>query len=487
MQTPTPHINPAPSLAEEFTPWSWVSNHASWKGGALAFVEKDLAFTWKEFARRVIDLSAGLIDRDVQLGDRVAIHAPNSVDYLATMVACSRVGAIATPINYRLSNRELETIFSDCEPLLVIGQREGHDFVGYDELAMPGAFAEPALPVARHNDAILVYTSGSTGAPKGVPLTYENLWWNHHQFRTCLPLAPHDCVLAVAPFFHVAGLNVMTFPALMMGLPTLVLERFDAAAVAMELSTRTSCTFMVPQMWQKVMEQDVSFAAARFGVTGGAPSWAGLFESADRVGIQLYEGYGMTEAAPMVSIASPRDRGTVGRPGPQVEVKIVDEYGLELPPGEPGEILVNGPNVMRKYWRRPLEISRFGVGWHRTSDVGLVDTRGRLVLKGRIDDMIITGGENVHPAEVERVLRQHPNVDEICVFGIDDDEWGEKVVAAVVSGFEVDASELAHWAEGQIGRFKLPRDVLHLHEMPVTGSGKVDRTEVKKMWGHFER
>lgn len=453
-------------------------------GNSVAFYSSSGALTWRGFFERVQRIAGGLSDRGVHSGDRIAIHDENSVDFLATIVACSGIGSIPVPVNHRLSDREVNAVLDDCKPTLLLGQREGMATVPLNEVYTSTGAPRCDLAADSESIGLLVYTSGSTGAPKGVPLSFSNLWHNHMQFLEILPLTPDDCTLAVAPFFHVAGLNVLTFPAILIGASTLIQSSFDPNEAARALEGQATCAFMVPQMWQKVFERGPRCTKATFGVVGGAPSWPELFESAEDAGIELFEGYGMTEAAPMVTVAGAADRSTVGHPASEVKIMIVED-GLEVPDGHPGEVYVKGPNVMNSYWGRPVAIARHGAGWHQTGDIGLVDPEGRLVLKGRLNDKIISGGENVFPAEVEQVLVQHPEVRNICVLGVPDQRWGEKVVAMIEAPYELGASQLAEFARGRLGRFKLPREVMHIDRLPLTGSGKVDRAEARRIWSHF--
>ncbi|HEY8488267.1 MAG TPA: long-chain fatty acid--CoA ligase [Thermaerobacter sp.] len=346
--------------------------------------------------------------------------------------------------------------------------------------------AEPQAIVSFFDPHLMMYTSGTTGRPKGAVLTHSNSVWNAvNMLLNEEGLETRDVVLTVAPMFHIGGLSVYTLPALFKGC-TVVLERQFDPGRTLELVQREQITvlFLVPAMWQALMyhpEFDrYDLSSLRSLVAGGAPCPLTVIRFFQSRGFRFLEGFGMTETAPDVAILNSRDaerkNGSIGLPVHTVELRIVDEAGQDVPPGEVGELVVRGPNVCAGYWNN-AEATReaFRDGWFHTGDLARQDEEGFYYIVDRKKDMLISGGENVYPVEVEQVIVQHPKVMEVAVVGAPDDRWGEVPVAfvAVKPGQTLTLEELAAFCEGKLARFKIPKRLFIVEQLPRNATGKV--------------
>jgi acyl-CoA synthetase (AMP-forming)/AMP-acid ligase II len=347
--------------------------------------------------------------------------------------------------------------------------------------------AEPTpLAAAPGGEApqVILYTSGTTGRPKGAVLPHRKTYWNTRNAEVYFELAERDVVVVPIPLFHSFGLKILSVPALFAGATAVLVSRFDPIGlqdcVARE---RASLLGAVPVMYERMLDAGLAaekLAGLRFAFSAGAALGVETIERYWRAGIRLKQGYGQTETSILCCLDADdavRKAGSVGRPVRFGEVRIADERGRTVPAGERGEVVVRGPIVMLGYWRRPEETAASRIdGWHRTGDLGVMDAEGFVTLVGRLKDMYISGGENVYPAEVERVLAQHPDVSEVAVVGVPDPRWGEAGRAYVVPARgALDGAALIAWAGERLARYKLPREVVVVAELPRTASGKVQK------------
>jgi long-chain acyl-CoA synthetase len=436
---------------------------------------------------------AGLLrERGVGPGDRVAIVLPNGLQYIAALYATFAVGAIAVPLNPLLRRREVEERLTDSGAALLVAPEDVAGLAGLPaKLVHPGE-AENATPVrevvARADDdlATLLYTSGTTGRPKGAELTHGGLRATASYLAgPLLQLTQDDTLLGAAPFSHIFGLAGVLNPSFSVGACIALMQRFDAeAALALMQRERSEVFLGVPAMCIALLRAaDAGAAVPRLRVThvGGAPlPPETLHAFAARFGGAVLEGYGMTETAGGVvanlsgQVCKP---GSVGTPAAGVDVRIVAlAGGAEVSAGEPGEVQLRAPGMMRGYWRnRAATEEAFSDGWFRTGDVGYRDADGYLFLVDRTKDVILRGGYNVYPREVEDALYEHPAVSEAAVVGVPDDLLGEEVVALVVprAGQECDPDAIRAFARERVAAYKYPRLVVVADELPRTPSGKI--------------
>jgi fatty-acyl-CoA synthase len=428
--------------------------------------------------------AAGLAARGVGRGDRVAFLGQNHPSQVVLLFACARLGAVQVPLNWRLAVPELRLILEDSGARLLLATpafAESAAQAAPDGCAVLDATASwpeaPEAPAAGTSEdtLLLVYTSGTTGRPKGAVLTQSAVAHNAAASRAIFGMTAADHVLTVLPLFHVGGLNIQTVPALLAGATALLHPRFEPSAFidAVERE-RPSLSLVVPAVMQALVAHPrwaaSDLSSLRAVGAGSSEVPVELIEAFHVKGVPVQQVYGATETCP-IAIAQTREEalaapGSIGRPAPGVEARLA--------PGT-GEIEVRGPNVMRGYWRAP-EATAAALkdgGWFATGDVGRVDAAGRWWFTDRLKHVIVSGGENIYPAEVERVLRSAPGVAECAVVGRPDPRWGEVPVAVVVPGPDFHAESLPRHFEGRLARFKHPRAVVTVGSLPRTALGKV--------------
>jgi len=466
---------------------------------AIRFLGQDL--TYAELDSRATRLAAGLAARGLRRGDRLATLTTTSPDHVATFFACARLGVALQPISWRLASAEVAYQLEDAEPSLLLASDD------YAELARKAGtkveiarIGDPTLEadgevedVARDDDPLLlVYTSGTTGKPKGALLSHANCFWTNLSFDRTTSLRDGDVVLQVLPQFHVGGWNVQPLLAWWKG-ATVVLEPAFDAARALDLIAEHGVTTMmgVPATYL-FLAQEPGFAVAdlsslRLAVVGGAPMPEALLETWIARGIEIVQGYGLTEAAPNVLCLPPeeatRKLGFAGKPYPHVDVALRDaDTGALVEGTGTGELVVRGPNVFAGYWRNAEATeAAFADGWLLTGDVAERDAEGFYRIAGRIKDMVISGGENVYPAEIEDVLHAHPAVLEAAVVGVPDERWGEACAAFVVlrEGSNVGTEELQRLCRDRLARFKVPKTFAFVDALPRSSMGKVLKDELR--------
>ena len=427
-------------------------------------------------------------------GDRVVMSAATSYDLVVAHVAALRMGLVVVPVNGAYRAREIGAIVTDCEPAAAVVDSEArgatvHELAPGPVLVVDPAVSaladgpEPELDACGPDDlALLCYTSGTTGAPKGAMLTHGNTLASCEALRLAWRWDEHDRLVLALPLFHVHGLGVGLHGTLLCGGSAVLLPRFDADAVLDAARVHDATLFFgVPTMYARLAASPraVELAALRLCVSGSAPLPASLHEQLEtRAGVRVLERYGMTET--IMNVSNPYDGerrpGTVGFPLPGVDVRLdTGEDGDDA-----GEILLRGPNVFPGYWRRENATrAAFTDGWFRSGDVGEVDADGYLSIVGRAKELIISGGFNVYPREVEDVLLAHPAVAEVAVVGEPSDEWGELVVAVVVpTGEPPPEAELLAHAARDLAPYKQPRRVRFVDALPRNALGKVLRHEL---------
>ncbi|GAA0233472.1 long-chain-fatty-acid--CoA ligase [Cryptosporangium japonicum] len=473
--------------------------------------------TYAELDRDASRVANALIDAGVGPGDRVAYLGENSAQFLATLYGASKAGAIPTALNFRLAPPEVEYILGDAEPAaIVLGH--GHEHLaatardagvglvvtlagpdGYDAWVAAASDVDPGYARDPGETALMFYTSGTTGHPKGIELTGANLGQAVAAMHYLLELDTTSVALAPVPFFHVSGLGLALVAAingaeLLLRNPT---SPADLCTILQEY--RVSHAVAVPTVIQFLLTlpevRTGDWSALKYLVYGASPMPEPVLREATAVfGCKFLQSYGLTESTGGVTMLSPADHRearklrSVGQPMPNVPVRIVDPATLvDVPPGVRGEVLIGGGHVMRRYWRNPAatEAAITPDGWLRTGDGGSFDEDGYLYLHDRLKDMIVSGGENVYPAEVESVLTGHPSVAHVAVVGVPSSRWGETPLAVVVpaAGRTVDAAELIAWARERMAHYKCPSDVVVVDALPLTASGKVLKTSLRSRYG----
>ncbi|WP_306360241.1 long-chain fatty acid--CoA ligase [Nocardia sp. CC227C] len=492
---------------------SWPVRRARMTPAAVAVTGGDDSLTYGRLAERATRAAWTLRGLGVAPGDRVAYLGPNHPVYLEVFFATGLLGAVFVPLSTRSAAAELEYALTDSGAAILVHTGE-HDALvaalpgaarpgivrvggpgGYEEL-LAAASVEPIdEPVALDDDCLIMYTSGSTGRPKGAVLTHGNLTWNCVNVLVESDVAADEVTLVAAPLFHAAALGMVCLPTLLKGGRVVLLGKFDPATV-LELVERERVTrmFGVPTMFDALAAHPrwaaADLSSVRTLLCGGSPvPHSTIRRYLDR-GLSFVQGYGMTEAAPGVLVLD-RDHaesklGSAGVPSFFTDVRVVDAEGTAVRPGERGEVVVHGPNVMRGYWNRPeatADVLRDG--WFHSGDVATVDADGYVYIVDRLKDVIISGGENIYPAEVENELCRHPAVAACAVIGVPDDRWGEvgKAVVVPVDGHRPTSGELLEFLRERLAGFKVPKYVAFTDELPTTGSGKIRKAEVRARHG----
>ncbi len=450
----------------------------------------------------------------LEKGARVAVLAENCLEYVILLTVAQKTGIILVPLNYRLTPNEIDFLIGDCEPALVISEAkfysklsEGEAFhkigkhIDLSEFQQLGnVFMEDkVLPgfrntVIGHDDAaLIIYTSGTTAFPKGSVYTHGMMFWNSINTQMRLDITSADRSLNVAPPFHTGNWNVLLSPFLHHGAYTLILKSFDADEVLQLLEKDNLTIFwgvptMLKMMADSPMFEPADLSRIRYFIVGGEAMPVPLIGKWHAKGVPIRQGYGLTEVGPNVTSLNHQDAirkaGSIGKPNFYYQAKLVDDQGNEAGPNELGELILKGPTVTPGYWRNEKATRETIVdGWFHTGDIMRRDEEGFLFVMDRIKNMYISGAENVYPAEVEYMLRNHPSVDSVAIIGVPDAKWGESGMAFVVlkPGNELTETELIAYCESRIAKYKIPKHVVFLSELPKNDAGKVDRQQLRRI------
>lgn len=486
--------------------------------------------TYREWNARANAVARWLRDEfGIQKGDRVAVLAINCPEYLDLLFAAGKLGAVLVPLNWRLTVRELVIILQDCAPAVLCHDetyadtaRQAAALVGIPTAPLASPIPTPAgetpavqVPAPAGKDAgatppplpvttpdltledpfLILYTSGTTGVPKGAILSHRMVTWNCVNTEISWDLWGTDITPTFAPFFHSGGINVLTLPLVHKGGTVVLLRNSDPGAV-LECIERERCTivFAVPTVFQMMLEHPrfaaTDLSSVRFCVTGGSSCPIPIIESYFKRGLTFRQGYGMTEVGVNCFSLAPEDAlrkaGSVGRPVFHSEARIVDEYDQDVGIDTVGELALAGPHVCSGYWNRPeatAEVLRDG--WFHTGDLARRDSEGYYYIVGRKKDLIISGGENIYPAEIEGLMATHPSIAEAAIIGVPDPKWGEvgRAVVVVRPGETLTAEEVLAFCDGKLARYKIPKSVVFAPILPRNAMGKVIKAELREQFG----
>jgi long-chain acyl-CoA synthetase len=468
----------------------------------------DLELSYGELDRRSAQLAALLRERGMQQGDRIGVMLPNVPEFPVAYYGVLRAGGTVVPMNVLLKRREIAFYLKDSGARLLLAwhgfvdeARNGADanaeLIEVEPAALAAALAEheptPGLAGTAGDDtAVILYTSGTTGKPKGAELTHVNLFRNADvSSRTTCEIGEGDVVLGALPLFHSFGQTVAMNASLKVGACLTLVPKFDPAeALATMQRDRVTHFYGVPTMFGALLHhperESFDTASLRTCVTGGASMPVEIlrgFEEA--LGAVVLEGYGLSETSPVACSNHPdreRKAGSIGTPIEGVEMQIVDENDKPVGQGEVGEIVIRGHNIMKGYWQRPdATAEAMRGGWFHSGDMGRTDEDGYFYIVDRKKDLIIRGGYNVYPREVEEVLYEHPKIREAAVVGVPHDEWGEEIGAAVVlhEGEELSGEEVSAYVKERIAAYKYPRVVWFLDDLPKGPTGKILKREIE--------
>ena len=466
-----------------------------------ALISPGKCLTYSEMATEVDARSTALAAAGVGHGDRVAWYGLNNPEVLVLLFACARLGAILVPLNWRLTDNEVAAIVSQCQPRLVIHDRHFGDrarklpdspAVSMDQ-PLPSGTPARSHAASEEDPLLLVYTSGSTGNPKGVVLTQRALVCNAAMSVEAHGLRSEDRVFNVLPLFHVGGLNILSTPALSIGAAVVLQERFDPDAACATFEEVTHA-ITVPTILKAIIGSKGWSGADLRGLRavsiGSADVPASLIETMHARGVPVIQIYGATETCPLAIYQSAGEAvetvGSIGRAGSGCAIRLVRD-GADVPDGEPGEIWVRGDNVLREYWQNPeLTAEQLQDGWFRTGDIAKRDGNGLYWFVDRIKHVIISGGENVYPAEIERRLAEVPGIVEAAVVGCPDPKWGETPVAVVVARGTPSEEAVLAPLRSRLARYKMPSAVVFAEALPRNAMGKVVIAEVRAMAANRE-
>jgi fatty-acyl-CoA synthase len=505
--------------SEEILPvrhYDWIAHFGRRTPDKIAVIDlgSGRRFSYAQFDARIARLASHFREKlAIKRGDRVAVLALNTTDTLEVQFACGRLGAVFLPLNTRLTVPELHYIVGDAAPALVIHDTELAETAlsvaklckvastlslgsgGTYEAAIAAAKPLSACEIVTLDDiSTIMYTSGTTGQPKGAIITHGMTFWNCVNLGGPAYISPSSVLLTVLPLFHTGGLNCYTNPVLHSGGTVEIMRAFDpgqALALISDPAHAINVFFGVPSIYQ-FMAQHPAFATADFsrlliGGVGGAPMPVQLLKTWEARGVALQQGYGMTETSPAVLTLDREDAvrkaGSSGKPVLHTEVRIVRPDGMDAATGELGELWVKGPNVTPGYWNRPdANASSFTDGWLHTGDATRVDEDGFYYIVDRWKDMYISGGENVYPAEVESVLHQLDAIAEAAIIGVPDAQWGEVglAIVAVKPGRSLTETEIHAHCAANLARFKCPRMIRFVDALPRNATGKIHKPTLRK-------
>jgi o-succinylbenzoate---CoA ligase len=472
----------------------WIEGRAAINPDRVALTADGRAWTFAQLDTDVTRMARRLAGLGVEAGDRVATLLNNGATAAILPHALLRLGATVVPLNTRLSQPEIEWQLSDASPRLVIVEKRTASLVTSTttttviDAADLASASEAVVELRLEHDAdailAIIYTSGTTGRPKGAMLTVANFWWSATGSALNLGTRDDDRWIACLPLFHVGGLSIVMRSAIF-GTTAVVQDGFDAAAVNEEIDSGATIVSVVSVMLDRMIDERNGRrypATLRCVLLGGGPAPAALLDRCIALGIPVAQTYGLTETCSQAATLAPEDAqrkfGSAGKPLHPNEI-VVDDAG---------EILVRGPIVMAGYLNNPEATARaLTDGWLHTGDIGRIDSDGYLYVLDRRDDLIITGGENVYPAEVEAVLLAHHSVTEAGVIGVADEKWGQRVVAVVNLAVPINADELIEYCRIQLAGYKVPKEFRFTSEpLPRTASGKIRRVALRDIVANLE-
>ncbi len=487
----------------------WLNKWAKYspKKMILRDNQSNYEWTYSEFNKRVNSIAQKLFEEyQITEGERVAVYSKNNSTYVALFFACVKIGAILVPINYRLTANEIDKIIEDTKPKILIFENEfknnlqqiersnniknSINISEIDAILKNEDVVNISLPSINYNEenpVMILYTSGSTGLPKGVIITHKMLFWNSINTALRLEITKKDHTLTFAPFYHTGGWNVLLTPFIHHGASQTIMEGFDADEI-LRLMEREKVTllFGVPTMLQMMAESplfdEADLSSTRYIIVGGSPMPIPLIEKYHNKGIAIRQGYGLTEVGPNCFSLSEDDAvrkiGSIGFPNFYIEAKIINELGSESKSNEPGELLLKSPVVTPGYWNNK-EATRKTItdGWFNTGDIVRKDDDGFYFVIDRKKNMYISGGENIYPNEIEKILITHSNIKDSAVIGVEDNKWGEVGHAFIITtkSKKILNEDIVKHCKNHLAKYKIPKYFTTLDELPLNPSGKIDK------------
>ncbi|MCR4416267.1 MAG: long-chain fatty acid--CoA ligase [Ignavibacteria bacterium] len=491
-------------------PYDWTSKWAVYYPEKIAIKEFETGrtLTYRQLNNIANYLSNYFLNElELKTGDRIVILAENSLEHIVLFSVAQKTGLILVPLNYRLASREIDYQLNDSKPQLIIYEekyfnsiselksfqviRNKIDFNSFISLNEKEKNHEHLFKSIENFDEnhplFILYTSGTTGVPKGALYTHKMLFWNSINTALRLDITSNDRSVSCTPMFHTGGWNVIPTPFLHHGAYVCLMKKFDPEIVLKLLEEEKATMFMaVPTMLSMMAQssyfEKVDLSSVKYFIIGGEPMPLPLIEIWHKKGVPIRQGYGLTEVGPSVTSLHQDDAvrkiGSIGKINFYLKYKIVDDNGEEVKQGEVGEFILKGPSVTPGYWNNP-EATKESLkdGWFYTGDLVREDDEGFLYVVDRKKNMFISGGENVYPAEIEKFLYTHPLIQEVAVIGVPDEKWGEvgKAFIKLKEGASISSEELRKYCEGNLARYKIPKYFEMIDEIPKSETGKIDR------------
>lgn len=488
----------------------WIAKWAGYLPEKVAVSEYETGrtITYSELNHRGMRLAHMFCDRQkMQTGDRLMVLAEHGIDYVSLFTMAQKTGITLVPVNYRLTCAEINYLIQNSDPKVLVAERKFEPLVDQLECPVPVIWMEDlvaeikglptiefkSLDFPEDHPLFILYTSGTTGFPKGAIYSHKMLLWNSLNITQSLDITSADHTVSSMPAFHTGGWNVLLTPFLHRGASLGILKKFDPGLLLELMEQEGSNLFMgVPTMLKMMQECEqfdkVRLEKMRYFIVGGEALPLEVINCWHDKGIKIRQGYGLTEVGPNLTSLhhddAERKKGSIGVPNFYVDIKLLGADGKFIEAEGTGELCISGPVVTPGYWNNPEATAKSIVdGWFRTGDVARMDSDGYLFIVDRIKNMYISGGENVYPAEVERILREMVGIDEAAVVGVPDEKWGEVGKAYItLSGLQpVDEAEVrAHCLE-HLAKYKVPKLVVILQELPKNDSGKIDRKKLNHL------
>ncbi|MFH5780966.1 o-succinylbenzoate--CoA ligase [Heyndrickxia oleronia] len=483
----------------------WIEKWAFTHPDRTAVITDNEKVSYKQLDRMIAIATQGIQEKlQGRKGERIAILSHNRLEYIVLLFAIAKAECVAVPLNIRLSAKELIFQLNDSGSRILYAEEDNSEFaaslVEQSELECL-AFMENVCEETQTSFAfeqlideeapyIICYTSGTTGKPKGAVLTQSNIFWNAVNNKLAIDLTSEDRCIVLLPLFHIGGIGLFAFPALFSGGTIVIPGKFDPEkTLAMIEKYQVTVVMGVPTIHQALLTSPsfntTDLSTVRWFYNGGAPCPRELIDAYFDRGFLFGQGFGMTETSPTLFMLSkedaPRKRGSIGKPVLFSEYKLLDSEGREVEKGAVGELAVRGPNIMKEYWNR-ADATKDALkdGWLLTGDLAKTDDEGFLFIVGRKKEMIISGGENIYPLEVEQVISQMEGIAEVAVVGNADPLWGEVPAAFIVkeNGSALTEEEVIQYCQGNLAKYKIPKKVTFLKEMPKNATGKIQKTKL---------
>ncbi len=492
----------------------WIEKRAQITPNKLALIGENEQVTYKQMSENIHKIARCLQERFLlKKGDRLGLLLPNGIDYVMILFAAAKIGSIIVPLNTRLTATELAFQVNDSQTTAIIIGKEFEDFGNeiIDRTKISSVMwldgglkslldqvqttlrEEASLPEVDGSSAFIIcYTSGTTGHPKGAVLTQENMFWNALNNQLSLDITSNDVTLTLLPLFHIGGIGLFSLPVLFMGGTVVIPSKFDTSQVLKLIEQyRITLIMGVPTIHDSI-RKDPNFhhtdlTSVRWFYSGGAPCPLELISFFTEKGLPFGQGFGMTETSPTVFLQTKdnylESKGSIGKATMFTEIRVVDSTGKDVACDEVGELWVKGPNVFKEYWNLPKETAdSFKDGWFLTGDLVKKDQDGFVYITGRKKEMIISGGENIYPLEIEQAIAKLKQVQETAVIGVPDDIWGEVPIAIIVlhEGSTLTKKEIQEYCKQYLAKYKVPKEVHFVNALPKNATGKIDKTLIKK-------